>query len=201
MTKYLYGKKLREIHLSIWKKNHSKELPHTRSPPTGTTPATISLEATRLNRIQVEMDLCQLTGCKTLNIKSNWCGDPPSPWGLTQWLRGSRIHLQCRRRMGRSPGGRNGNLLQYSSVGNPMERGAWQASLWGRKESDRTEHAHQPLLWIVTLNKKATLGLVFLQEKNVLTIFWVIINYVWQFIAHLKEMTVYLNNINKYLKW
>ena len=28
---------------------------------------------------------------------------------------------------GRNPGGRNGNLLQYSCLLNPMDRGAWQA--------------------------------------------------------------------------
>jgi len=28
---------------------------------------------------------------------------------------------------GRSPGGRKGNLLQYSCLENPMDRGAWQA--------------------------------------------------------------------------
>ena len=27
----------------------------------------------------------------------------------------------------RSPGGRNGNPLQYSCLENPMDRGAWQA--------------------------------------------------------------------------
>ena len=32
---------------------------------------------------------------------------------------------------GRSPGGVNGNPLQYSCLGNPMDRGAWQASPWG----------------------------------------------------------------------
>ena len=37
----------------------------------------------------------------------------------------------------RSLGGRNGNLLQYSCLGNPMERGAY--SPWDRKESDTTE--------------------------------------------------------------
>ena len=41
---------------------------------------------------------------------------------------------------GRSPGEGNDNLLEYSCLGNPMERGAWQATLqpWGCKESDRT---------------------------------------------------------------
>ena len=30
---------------------------------------------------------------------------------------------------GRSPGGGNGNLLQYSCLENPMDRGAWQATV------------------------------------------------------------------------
>ena len=32
---------------------------------------------------------------------------------------------------GRSPGGRNGNSLQYSCLENPMHRGAWQATVHG----------------------------------------------------------------------
>ena len=32
---------------------------------------------------------------------------------------------------GRSAGGGNGNLLQYSCLGNPMDRGAWQATVHG----------------------------------------------------------------------
>ena len=32
---------------------------------------------------------------------------------------------------GRSPGEGNGNLLQYSCLGNPMDRGAWQATVHG----------------------------------------------------------------------
>ena len=32
---------------------------------------------------------------------------------------------------GRSPGGGNGNTLQYSCLGNPMDRGAWQAAVHG----------------------------------------------------------------------
>ena len=37
--------------------------------------------------------------------------------------------------LGRSPGERNGNPLQYSSLQNSMDRGAWQAvcSPWGRR--------------------------------------------------------------------
>ena len=32
---------------------------------------------------------------------------------------------------GRSPGGENGNLIQYSCLENPMDRGAWQATVRG----------------------------------------------------------------------
>ena len=32
-------------------------------------------------------------------------------------------------RSGRSPGGGNGNPLQYSCLGNPVERGAWRATV------------------------------------------------------------------------
>ena len=49
--------------------------------------------------------------------------------------------------LGRSPGGGHDNLLQYSCLENPMDRGAW----WGRKESDASEqlstaqHKHRNL--------------------------------------------------------
>ena len=40
---------------------------------------------------------------------------------------------------GRSPEKGNGNLLQYSCLGNPMDRGAWRAIIHGvTKESDMT---------------------------------------------------------------
>ena len=35
----------------------------------------------------------------------------------------------------RSPGEGNGNTLQYSSLGNPMDRGAWQATVHGVTKS------------------------------------------------------------------
>ena len=40
----------------------------------------------------------------------------------------------------RSPGEGNGKPLQYSCLGNPMDRGAWEAIIHGvTKESDTTE--------------------------------------------------------------
>ena len=52
--------------------------------------------------------------------------NPPANAGDLGSIPGSR----------RSPGGGNGNLLQYSCPGNPMDRGACP---WGCKELDTTE--------------------------------------------------------------
>ena len=40
---------------------------------------------------------------------------------------------------GRSPGEGNGNSLQYSCLGNPMDRGAWRAAVHGVAELGTTE--------------------------------------------------------------
>ena len=37
--------------------------------------------------------------------------------------------------LGRSPGEGNGNSLLYSYLGNPMDRGAWRATVHGATES------------------------------------------------------------------
>ena len=41
---------------------------------------------------------------------------------------------------GRSPGERNGTPLQYSCLRNPMDRGAWWATVHRITELDMTEH-------------------------------------------------------------
>ena len=43
--------------------------------------------------------------------------------------------------LGRSPGEGNGNLLQYSCLENPMDRGAWLGTVQRVTESDTTKHA------------------------------------------------------------
>ena len=62
--------------------------------------------------------------------------------GLPQWLSGEESacsagnsgHAGLIPVSGRSPGGINGNPLQYSCLENSMDKGAWQAC----KESDTT---------------------------------------------------------------
>ena len=63
---------------------------------------------------------------------------------------------------GRSPGEGNGNPLQYSCLGNPMDRGAWQAIVHGVTESDMTEQLTLTYLPCVP----AIIFLLFTQEKE-----------------------------------
>ena len=67
----------------------------------------------------------------------------------TRWLSGKESTCQegdsgLIPRLRRSPGGGNGNPLQYSCLENPTVRGAWWAPC-GRKESDTTEHTTHTL--------------------------------------------------------
>ena len=45
--------------------------------------------------------------------------------------------------LGRSPGGGHSNPLQYSCLENPMDRGAWRATVHGVAKSDVTEETQQ----------------------------------------------------------
>ena len=64
-----------------------------------------------------------------LSNKESTCN--ASDVGLNPGLRGS-------------PGEGNGNLLQYSCLGNPMDRGNWHATVHGvEKESDPTEQLNK----------------------------------------------------------
>ena len=60
------------------------------------------------------------------------------PKGLPRWHWWSRSHLSMQETkrdmgsvpgLGRSPGGEHGNPLQYSCLENPMDRGAWRATV------------------------------------------------------------------------
>ena len=64
---------------------------------------------------------------------------------------------------GRSPGVENGNPLQYSCLGNPMDWGAWWAVVQGVTESDMTEHTHAHLL--TELQAPSDVIFIFLQQR------------------------------------
>ena len=44
---------------------------------------------------------------------------------------------------GRYSGVGNGNSLEYSCLGNPMNRGAWRAIVCGVARGQMTEHTHK----------------------------------------------------------
>ena len=63
--------------------------------------------------------------------------------GLPGWLSCEESTCQCRKHgsipgLGKSPGGGHGNPLQYSCLGNHMDRGAWQDTVHKVTESDMT---------------------------------------------------------------
>ena len=67
-------------------------------------------------------------------LRTTWVYHLKASWGLPWWLSGEGSACQCRRHSlipgsGRPPGGGNGSPLQYSCLGNPTERGAWQATV------------------------------------------------------------------------
>ena len=63
--------------------------------------------------------------------------------------------------MGRSPRGGHGNPLQYSCLGNPMNRRAWHATVHGVTELGTTE---------VTYTHAASLTCVFLLRSLYLSV-------------------------------
>ena len=68
---------------------------------------------------------------------------PLIPWGSPCGLDGKESTCHARDTasipgLGKPPGGGNGNPLQYSCLGNPMDRGAcWSYSSWGGKRVRR----------------------------------------------------------------
>ena len=70
-----------------------------------------------------------------LNWNSNWMV-PCCHFGLLRWLSGKEMPASAGEAgltpgWGRSLGEGNGNPLQYSCLGNPKDRGAWQATVHG----------------------------------------------------------------------
>ena len=88
-----------------------------------------------------------------------------SPFTIPRWLTAKEYACQCRRckrwglipGSGRSPGVENGNPLQYTCLGNSMDREGIlvYCSPWGRKESDMRvrarAHTHTHTLCCTTI--------------------------------------------------
>ena len=56
--------------------------------------------------------------------------------------------------LGRSSGEGNGNLLQYSCLGNPMDRGAWWAIVhWVTEELDTTEQLNNKRIQTLSVQR------------------------------------------------
>ena len=69
----------------------------------------------------------------------------------------------------RSPEEGNGYSLQYSCLGNPMDRGAWRAIVHGiSKESDTTEHADMHTQFLAYIVGSDHLPQDILTRRNIL---------------------------------
>ena len=67
-------------------------------------------------------------------LEHNLLDEPHLAEGLPRWLSSKYPACQCRTLTltpgsGRSPGAGHGNSLQYSCLGNPIDRGSWQAAI------------------------------------------------------------------------
>ena len=93
---------------------------------------------------------------------------------------GKETACQCRRHKrlrfypwsGRSPGGANGNPLQYSCLENSMDRGAWRATVHGvAKSRTLSMHTHTLLEYTYTPKTKLKFPFKFLLEINFYTVY------------------------------
>ena len=68
--------------------------------------------------------------------------------------------------LGRYPGGGNGNPLQYSCLENPMDRGAWWATVCGVTKSWTQLSTHAQLTWVVECQTEAATTLYRTQDSR-----------------------------------
>ena len=72
--------------------------------------------------------------------------------------------------LGRSPGGGHDNPLQYSCLGNPMDRGAWQATVprVAKSQTRLSDYALSPstVLWYFKANSKGTQPIIYVYPSS-----------------------------------
>ena len=82
--------------------------------------------------------------------------------GLRRWLSGKEFVYQCRSQgsipaWGRSPGGGSGKPLQYSCLGNHLDRGAWRAIYIVHGVTRVTDHTHISISKITDIFEQTSL--------------------------------------------
>ena len=75
-------------------------------------------------------------------------------------------HLGLIPGLGRTPGGQRGNPLQYSCLENPMDRGAWRATVRGvaKRQTGLSDSTH------TDYNAYRSIGLILMESR------WKILN-------------------------
>ena len=91
---------------------------------------------------------------------------------------------------GRSPGGGRGNPLQYYCLGNPLDRGAWQAPAHGvTKSQTRLNDWHTQPIQKALPNTHSTIFFLFLPViQNVLLL--TTINSIYTVLYHMKSVSI-----------
>ena len=84
----------------------------------------------------------QETGVGSLSFLKGIFPTQESKWGLLHCRR-NFYQLSYKGSTGRSPGEGNGNLLQYSCLENPMNRGGWWATVYGITKSQTCMQSHR----------------------------------------------------------
>ena len=75
-------------------------------------------------------------------------------WTELNWTNAGDAGVGLSPGSGRSPAGGHDNWLQYSCLGNPMDRATWQATVWMVQSSTRlSTHAHTQIPWHFTVCK------------------------------------------------
>ena len=94
----------------------------------------------------------QLSRCALFQLIGQGAGFPGGTSGKEPVCQCSRHErLSSIPGSGRSPGGGHGNPLQYSCLENPMDRGAWQATVHGVTQSQTRLKHHRCSMnaWVV----------------------------------------------------